>query len=76
MKMPFAALLIVFASASVVCAGDWPQWRGPQRNGQFTGPAWPDKLDASHLHQVWRVCQFRHLGLFLNCCAEAISIMH
>ena len=55
MKMPFAALLIVFASVSVVCAGDWPQWRGPQRNGQFTGPVWPDKLDASDLHQVWRV---------------------
>ncbi len=36
-------------------AGDWPQWRGPQRDGQVTGGTWPGKLDANHLQQVWRV---------------------
>ncbi len=33
----------------------WPQWRGPHRDGQASGPAWPEKLDTSHLRQVWRV---------------------
>ncbi len=34
---------------------DWPQWRGPTRDGHFTGPAWPEKLDTNHLHRIWRV---------------------
>jgi len=34
---------------------NWPQWRGPTRDGQFTGTAWPDKLDTNHLRQMWRV---------------------
>ena len=55
MKQIFTALLFVFASATLLLAGDWPQWRGPQRDGQFTGPAWPAKLDANQLRQVWRV---------------------
>jgi outer membrane protein assembly factor BamB len=33
----------------------WPQWRGPGRDGQASGPAWPEKLDTNHLRQVWRV---------------------
>jgi len=49
-----AALILVFAAAPLL-AGDWPQWRGPQRDGQFAGPAWPDKLDTNHLQQIWRV---------------------
>ena len=46
-------LTLVLASAQPTAA-DWPQWRGPQRDGQFTGSAWPDKLDTTHLEQVWR----------------------
>ncbi len=33
----------------------WPQWRGPDRDGHVSGSPWPDKLDASHLRQIWRV---------------------
>ncbi len=33
----------------------WPQWRGPTRDGQFEGEAWPDSLDAEHLEPRWRV---------------------
>ncbi|MFO0872135.1 MAG: PQQ-binding-like beta-propeller repeat protein [Pirellulales bacterium] len=36
-------------------AGDWPQWRGPTRDGQDPGPSWPDSLQAPHLEQQWRV---------------------
>jgi outer membrane protein assembly factor BamB len=33
----------------------WPQWRGPNRDGQITGTSWPEKLDTNHLREVWRV---------------------
>lgn len=47
--------LLVLFSALRVPAADWPQWRGPQRDGHFNGPAWPDKLDTNHLRLAWRV---------------------
>src|SRR6266851_2135582 len=28
-----AALLLCWTIALPICAADWPQWRGPQRNG-------------------------------------------
>ncbi len=34
-------------------AQDWPQWRGPSRDGQFSGEPWPTTLSA--LKQKWRV---------------------
>ena len=33
----------------------WPQWRGPNRDGQWTGPTWPDRLSKDSLQQVWRI---------------------
>ncbi len=34
----------------------WPQWRGPNRDGQVNSKsAWPDRIDASQLQQAWRV---------------------
>ena len=35
--------------------GVWPQWRGPTRDGQFSGAKWPEKLDPNHLQQSWSV---------------------
>ncbi len=47
--------LSVFHGAAATDAGAaWPQWRGPGRDGQSAGPAWPDKLDADHLQRMWR----------------------
>lgn len=31
----------------------WTQWRGPQRDGTFVGPRWPDTLDG--LRVVWQL---------------------
>ena len=45
---------LVVVSAACVCAQDWPQWRGPDRDGLVSGPAWPEKLDTNHLREVWR----------------------
>jgi len=55
MKSLLILVSLLISLASVASGHDWPQWRGPQRDGQFTGPAWPDKLDTNHLQQLWRV---------------------
>ncbi|MFT5405444.1 MAG: outer membrane protein assembly factor BamB [Verrucomicrobiales bacterium] len=36
-------------------APGWPQWRGPSRDGQSAGPAWPASLDEAHLKSQWKV---------------------
>jgi len=33
----------------------WPQWRGPTRDGQVTGPTWPDSLQEGSLESLWRI---------------------
>lgn len=55
MRTCFTSLLLLVSASALLAASDWPQWRGPQRDGQFAGPPWPDKLDTHHLRQVWRV---------------------
>ncbi|MGE0759046.1 MAG: PQQ-binding-like beta-propeller repeat protein, partial [Pirellulaceae bacterium] len=35
--------------------GIWNQWRGPTRDGQVQGDAWPTALDESVLRRGWRV---------------------
>ena len=51
----FAMAAICIGSTALAADSGWPQWRGPQRDGQFTGPAWPEKLDTNHLQRTWRV---------------------
>jgi outer membrane protein assembly factor BamB len=48
-----AALLLLGMIAPASPAGDWPQWRGPARDGLAPGPDWPAKLDT--LAPLWRV---------------------
>jgi len=55
MKTMLTTLLTIFFNAALLSSADWPQWRGPTRDGQFTGATWPDKLDTNHLKQAWRV---------------------
>jgi outer membrane protein assembly factor BamB len=33
---------------------DWSQWRGPNRDGHYVGPTWPDSL-TGRLTQIWEV---------------------
>lgn len=33
----------------------WPQWRGPNRDGQAIGPEWPERLEENSLEKLWRV---------------------
>lgn len=46
------ACLLMLLSAHVVQANDWPQWRGPQRNG---------KLEGTNLRLDWTEQQPEHL---------------
>ena len=55
MKMKLASTLVLLTGITWLPAADWPQWRGPTRDGQVVGSGWPDKLDTNHLRQIWRV---------------------
>jgi outer membrane protein assembly factor BamB len=39
-------------AAGLLHAADWPQWRGPNRDGSLPGESWPDKL-TGHLEKLW-----------------------
>lgn len=51
-------LLIVLLAAPVQAdapdSPPWSQWRGPNRDGTYTGPTWPARLKGQ-LKQLWRV---------------------
>jgi outer membrane protein assembly factor BamB len=55
----FTAIMVFafvgFGAASLQAGDDWPQWRGPTRDGQVTGKAWPTSLQGEHLQRLWRV---------------------
>ena len=39
-------VLTCIQSASAEVDVDWPQWRGPRRDGTWHGPKIPNRLDA------------------------------
>jgi len=47
-------LVIVFAGAFSVRADDWPQWRGPQRDGRWREDGIVEKFSAPRLEPKWR----------------------
>jgi outer membrane protein assembly factor BamB len=58
-RMMFLLIVIAAIGGAPIQAvgGDvpWPQWRGPERDGQVAGPVWPGKLDEESLRRMWRV---------------------
>jgi outer membrane protein assembly factor BamB len=50
----YVATAVAVAGAETPAA-TWPQWRGPSRDGQVSGAAWPDSLNTNHLQLMWRV---------------------
>jgi len=54
-----AVVLFFAAAVAPLNAEDrpatWPQWRGPTRDGQVAGAAWPTTLQGEALKQLWRV---------------------
>ncbi len=63
MKNTFAILTLLAVTAVSAIAqkqttgqNDWPQWRGPNRDGTTTAAvAWPDSLDTSVMRKSWSV---------------------
>lgn len=55
--MKFGAILssaLVGLLAMVAMAGDWPQWRGPDRNGIASqGPALQDEITKESANRLW-----------------------
>ena len=47
-----ASIALLLSSVLVLQAADWPQWRGPSRDGVVKG-GWPGDLEK--LERVWRV---------------------
>jgi outer membrane protein assembly factor BamB len=45
--------IILFAAAAMPSAGQWNQWRGPNRDGSFKGKEWP--ADFAGLREKWRL---------------------
>ena len=49
-----AALLLLVIAGDKGRAGDWPQWRGENRDGVWRQDGLPDKLPATGLKPRWR----------------------
>ena len=48
-----AAAVFALAISTLPAAADWPQWRGPNRDGSCAGPKWPQSF--SGLKEKWRL---------------------
>ena len=48
-------VLLVCAFSSMVSAEDWPQWRGPNRNGISSETQWSSMWPADGPKQLWRI---------------------
>jgi outer membrane protein assembly factor BamB len=50
----FYGLALLFVSTTLLRAGDWPQWRGPNRDGISTEKNWSDKWSADGPAVKWK----------------------
>jgi outer membrane protein assembly factor BamB len=54
-----STFVVVIASAAYSADthldSDWPQWRGPNRDGIVAGAKWPDSFKPDRLKEIWRV---------------------
>ena len=49
----FSVFYLIWLAVLPVAAADWPQWRGPDRDGRAPGQSWSDSLAGFELG--WRV---------------------
>jgi len=53
-SLPQLAVMVALALGSAACAEDWPQWRGPQRNGVSAETNWNDNWPVSGPPIAWK----------------------
>jgi outer membrane protein assembly factor BamB len=51
----FLAVIVAAALVAAASADDWPQWRGPRRDGVWRESGIVQKFDSSQLTPKWRV---------------------
>ncbi len=49
----YSTFVLLLALAQLVRAADWPQWRGPTRDGVVAGSSWPNRLDDNSFKSIW-----------------------
>jgi outer membrane protein assembly factor BamB len=54
-QLRWLSILSLLGCASVIHADDWPQWRGPQRDGVWRESGIVDKFPTTNLPAKWRV---------------------
>jgi outer membrane protein assembly factor BamB len=54
MRVPFRALLLLALAPPSARADDWPQWRGPARNGVSAETEWLDRWPDEGPRVAWR----------------------
>lgn len=59
-SLPLFAIALVFSTTGATLysqepSDTWPQFRGPNRDSRYHGPAWPESISADHLRPTWRV---------------------
>lgn len=64
MKCAFFSLLIFVGAQLAAVASDWPQWRGPQRNGISTEKGWLDQWPKDGPPILWKAS----IGLGFSSC--------
>ena len=48
-------LPLLFPTLLLAESANWPQWRGPERDGHVESKPWPTTLQGDALQQLWRV---------------------
>src|SRR6185436_19836088 len=54
LSMRMILILLIAFQAAVALADDWPQWRGPRRDGVWRETAIVEKFDHAELTPRWR----------------------
>ncbi|MBX9680456.1 MAG: PQQ-binding-like beta-propeller repeat protein [Gemmataceae bacterium] len=57
MRLFLAAFLVLHAAsvgyAQQIAESDWPQWRGPTRDGFVRNGRWPERLKTDNFKEIW-----------------------
>jgi outer membrane protein assembly factor BamB len=71
-----ALLLLVTSLALPAIATDWPQWRGPQRNGTSTESGWLDKWPTQGPPILWKASVGLGYSSFVVADNRAVTLGH